>query len=124
MNSTLLTTEGVSLFIGTPVALLTIGAWHLYKNSISSHFKYFVAAATLFVLGLTTGGESNAYRYRAQKISDQNFSLFYSDDLRYQVVTDSKRWDNMAGDILVTKKRNAWGAEIGETVTVVPTIEQ
>lgn len=124
MNSTLLTTEGVSLFIGTPVVLLGVGAWHLYKNSVSSHFKYFAAAATLFVLGLTTGGETSTYRYRAQKIFDQNFSLFYSDDLRYQVVSDIKRWDNMAGDILVTKSRNAWGAEIAETVTVVPSIEQ
>jgi hypothetical protein len=124
MNSTLLTTEGVSIFIGTPVVLLGVGAWHFYNNIIAYHFKYFVAAATLFVIGLTTGGETSVYRYRAQKIFDQNFSLFYSDDLRYQAVTDSKRWDNMAGDILVTKKRNAWGAEIGETVTIAPTIEK
>jgi hypothetical protein len=123
MNSTLLTTEGVALFIAAPVVLLIIGAWHLYKNSVSSHFKYFAAALTLFVLGLTTGGETSAYRYRAQKISDQNFSLFYSDDLSYQVLSDNKRWDNMAGDILVTKSRNAWGKEIGETVTIIPSIE-
>ncbi len=124
MNSTLLTTEGVSLFIGTPVVLLSIGVWHLYKNSVFAHIKYFAAAATLFVAGQVIGGETSVYRHRAQKISDKNFSLFYSDDLRYQVVTDSKRWDNMAGDILVTKSRNAWGAEIAETVTVVPSIEQ
>jgi hypothetical protein len=124
MNSTLLTTEGVSLFIGAPVALLCIGAWHLYKNRVSSHLKYFVTAATLFVLGLTTGGETTAYRYPAQKISDQNFSLFYSNDLNYKVISDNKRWDNIAGDILVIKARNAWGAEISESVTVVPTIKQ
>jgi hypothetical protein len=124
MNSTLLTTEGVSLFICTPIALLIIGAWHVYKNSIFAHIKYFVVAATLLVVGLTTGGETSAYRHRAQKISDKNFSLFYSDDLNYQVMTDNKRWDNIAGDILVTKSRNAWGAEIGETVSVVPSIEK
>jgi hypothetical protein len=124
MNSTLLTTEGVALFIAAPVVLLAIGAWHVYKNSIFAHIKYFVVAATLLVVGLTTGGETSVYRYRAQKISDKNFSLFYSDDLNYQVMTDNKRWDNMAGDILVTKSRNAWGAEIGETVSVVPSIEK
>jgi hypothetical protein len=124
MNSTLLTTEGVALFIAAPVVLLAIGAWYVYKNSIFAHIKYFVVAAMLLVVGLTTGGETSAYRYRAQKISDKNFSLFYSDDLNYQVMTDNKRWDNMAGDILVTKSRNAWGAEIGETVSVVPSIEK
>lgn len=124
MNSALLTTEGVALFIAAPIVLLCIGAWHLYNNSVSSHFKYFAAAATLFVVGQVTGGETTCYRFRAQKINDQNFSLFYSDDLQYQAITDNKRWDNMAGDILVTKKRNAWGAEVAESVTVVPSIEK
>ncbi len=124
MNSEILTITGVILFIATPLVSLAIGLWHLYKYSVSSHFKYFAAALTLFVLGLTTGGKTTCYHYRAQKIGDQNFSLFYSDDLRYQVMSDSKRWDNMAGDILVSKSRNAWGAEIAESVTVVASIEK
>ena len=124
MNSPLLTTEGVALFIAAPIVLLCIGAWHVYKNSMFAHIKYFVVAATLLVVGLTTGGETSTYRYRAEKISDKNFSLFYSDDLSYQVMTDNKRWDNIAGDILVTKYRNAWGAEINQSVTVVPSIEK
>jgi hypothetical protein len=89
-----------------------------------SHIKYFLAALTLFLLGFTTGGENTAYRYPAQKISDQNFSMFYSNDLNYKVISDNKLWDNMAGDILVVKARNAWGSEIGESVSVVPTIKQ
>jgi hypothetical protein len=124
MNSPILTTEGVMLFIFTPVVLLIIGAWHIYKNSVFAHLKYFSIAATLLVVGQVIGGETSVYRFRAQKINDQNFSLFYSDDLQYQVITDNKRWDNMAGDILVTKKRNAWGAETTETVTVAPSIEK
>ena len=124
MNSELLTTEGVTLFIATPLVLLAIGLWHVYKYSVVSHIKYFLAALTLFLLGFTTGGENTAYRYPAQKISDQNFSMFYSNDLNYKVISDNKRWDNMAGDILVVKARNAWGSEIGESVSVVPTIKQ
>jgi hypothetical protein len=123
MNSELLTTEGVTSFIATPLVLLAIGLWHVYKYSVASHIKYFLAALTLFLIGFTTGGENTAYRYPAQKISDQNFSLFYSDDLNYKVISDNMRWDNMAGDILVTKSRNAWGAEIRETATIVPTIK-
>jgi hypothetical protein len=124
MNSELLTTEGVTLFIATPLVLLAIGLWYMYKDSIAAHITCFIAAGMLFLLGFTTGGENTAYRYPAQKISDQNFSLFYSDDLHYKVISDNMRWDNMAGDILVTKSRNAWGAEIRETATVGPTIKQ
>jgi hypothetical protein len=124
MNSPLLTTEGVALFIAAPIVLLCIGAWHVYKNSMFAHLKYFSIAATLLVVGQVIGGETSVYRFRAQKINDQNFSLFYSDDLSYQVMTDNKRWDNIAGDILVTKYRNAWGAEINQSVTVVPSIEK
>jgi hypothetical protein len=124
MNSELLTKEGITLFIATPIVLLAIGLWHMYKYSVATHFKYFLAALTLFLLGFTTGGESTAYRYPAQKISDQNFSLFYSNDLNYKVISDNKRWDNIQGDILVIKARNTWGAEISESVTVVPIIKQ
>ena len=95
----------------------------MYKHSIAAHITCFIAAGMLFLIGFTTGGENTAYRYPAQKISDQNFSLFYSDDLNYKVISDNMRWDNMAGDILVTKSRNAWGAEIRETATIVPTIK-
>ena len=124
MNSELLTREGVTLFIATPIVLLAIGLFHVYKYSVASHFKYFLGALTLFLLGFTTGGENTAYRYPAQKISDVNFSLFYSNDLNYKVISKNKRWDNMQGDILVMKSRNAWGAEIGESVSVVPTIKK
>ena len=124
MNSELLTTEGVTLFIATPLVLLAIGLWHMYKHSIAAHITCFIAAGMLFLIGFTTGGENTAYRYPAQKISDQNFSLFYSDDLNYKVISDNMRWDNVEGDILVTKRRNAWGSEIRESLSVVPTIKQ
>jgi hypothetical protein len=80
---------------------------------------FFYIALVLFGLGSKFGGENTAYRYPAQKINDQNFSLFYSNDLKYRVISDSKQWENIQGDILVTKRRNAWGEEISESVMVV-----
>ncbi len=123
MNSELLTREGVFIFIMLPVISLMIGAWRMTMQE-KSPFAFFTFAMAMFLLGFTFGGETNSYRFRAQKIFDQNFSLFYSDDLQYQVDTPDKRWDNMSGDILVTKYRNAWGAEINQSVTVVPSIEK
>ena len=138
MNSPLLTTEGVILFIATPSVLLLIAIWYIAKYMPSwwrnpfSTFPWrahigtllFCIALALFELGAKFGGENTAYRYPAQKINDQNFSLFYSNDLKYRVISDSKQWENIQGDILVTKRRSAWGKEISERVIVVPTVKQ
>jgi hypothetical protein len=124
MNSQLLTTEGVTLFICAPIVLFAIGLWHVYEYNFCGCFKYLLPALTLFLIGFTTGGENTVYRYPAQKISDQNFSLFYSNDLNYKVISDNKRWNHIQGDIFVMKARNAWGVEVNESVTVVPTIKR
>lgn len=125
MNSPLLTTEGVILFIATPSVLLSIGLLYMLMFDCWRGFIFsLVSALVLLVIGFGFGGENTVYRYPAQKINDQNFSLFYSNDLYYRVITDSKQWNNKQGDILVTKRHNAWGEKISESVMVVPTVKQ
>lgn len=125
MNSPTLTTEGVMLFIATPSFLLSIGVWLMIKiDCWWGVLIHSLIALGLLLIGFEIGGENTVYRHPAQKINDQNFSLFYSNDLYYRVISDSKQWDNVQGDILVTKRRNAWGREISESVIVVPTVKQ
>jgi len=124
MNLELLTIGGVTLFIGTPLVLIALGLRHLYWYSGVSYFKYFFAAMVLSSIGLFEGGKSTTYRYPTQKISDENFSLFYNTDLNYTFLSNSKQWDNTQGEIIVTKKRNVWGSEISESISVMPVNKQ